>query len=95
MPDSATDDELDLGDDEEEAEELHDGDLYDRGNRLGTLPMRQVDSQVRMSAACAVAPATRLCSQPLHGVASPDASLDALLPHSCLLLTAWRTAPLT
>ena len=45
-PDSATDDELDLGDDEEEAEELHDGDLYDRGNRLGTLPMRQVDSQV-------------------------------------------------
>ena len=55
-PDSATDDELDLGDDEEEAEELHDGDLYDRGNRLGTLPMRQVDSQVRMSAACAFAP---------------------------------------
>ena len=45
-PDSATDDELDLGDDDEEAEELHDGDLYDRGNRLGTLPMRQVDSQV-------------------------------------------------
>ena len=46
-PDSATDDELDLGDDDEEAEELHDGDLsYDRGGRLGTLPMRQVDSQV-------------------------------------------------
>jgi len=46
-PDSATDDELDLGDDDEEAEELHDGDLsYDRGNRLGTLPMRQVESQV-------------------------------------------------
>merc|ERR1719163_1637532 len=45
--DSATDDELDLGDDDEEAEELHDGDLsYDRGNRLGTLPMRNVDSQV-------------------------------------------------
>jgi len=45
-PDSATDDELDLGDDEEEAEELHDGDLYDRGGRLGTLPMRNVDAAV-------------------------------------------------
>ena len=35
----------------EEAEELHDGDLsYDRGNRLGTLPMRNVDSQVSRDA---------------------------------------------
>uniref|UniRef100_A0A7S3C5G3 Uncharacterized protein n=1 Tax=Haptolina ericina TaxID=156174 RepID=A0A7S3C5G3_9EUKA len=40
VPESALDDDLDLGD-EEEAEELHDGDMYDNPNRpLGTLPVR-------------------------------------------------------
>ena len=46
VPDSALDDELDLGD-EEEAEELHDGDMYayDNPNRsLGTLPVRAPDA---------------------------------------------------
>ena len=40
LPDSAGDDELDLGDDEmdEEAEELRDGDVYDEEERLSTLP---------------------------------------------------------
>lgn len=48
VPDSALDDELDLGD-EEEAEELHDGDMYsyDNPNRvIGTLPVRSPDSMV-------------------------------------------------
>jgi hypothetical protein len=70
-PDSATDDELDLGDDDEEAEELHDGDLsYDRGNRLGTLPMRNVDSQVpKLGAPPAVAEGSLLGDEFTH----PDA----------------------
>lgn len=51
LPDTALDDELDLGD-EEEAEELHDGDMYsyDNPNRqLGTLPVRINDAQARGS----------------------------------------------
>jgi len=43
LPDSAVDDELDLGEDElmdDEAEELGDGDVYDEERPLGTLPMR-------------------------------------------------------
>mmetsp|Transcript_24500 Transcript_24500/g.59046 ORF Transcript_24500/g.59046 Transcript_24500/m.59046 type:complete len:828 (+) Transcript_24500:5-2488(+) len=46
LPDTALDDEMDLGD-EEEAEELHDGDMYayENPNRpLGTLPVRTPES---------------------------------------------------
>merc|ERR1719274_519858 len=47
LPDSAMDDELDLGEDDEEAEELHDGDVYGLGSKtLNTLPVRSPAAEV-------------------------------------------------